>query len=193
MSRHGSEEKVSVYRIGRTVYFFDDINSSTVCEAIKLIDEIQTESLKKPIEFVINSGGGTCYDGLALYDKLRSSECNILMVGTGIVGSMALIVYLAGDNRILTENTRLLNHQMSSGEEGMRLNDLAIDYKETAALDEIMMGIISERTGISMNKLKKEVLPGDKWISAEEAVEEGYAHELIHNKRTRRRRKSTKK
>lgn len=193
MSRNISEEKLSIYRVGRTIFFFDEINNSTTCEAIRLINELHVENSKKPIEFVINSGGGTCYDGLALYDKLRSCECEILMIGTGVVGSMALMIYLAGDQRKLTENTRLLNHQMTSGEEGVRVTDMAIDFKETSALDNIMLEIISERTGITVSKLRKDITNGDKWISAEEAVDEGYAHELIINKRTRRRRKKKEK
>lgn len=187
MSIH--EERILVHRVDRTIFFFDEVGPDSVLEAIKLLQDIQTENSKKPIEFIINSGGGLCYDGLALYDKLRQSTCEILMVGTGIVGSMALIVFLAGDKRQVTENTTLLNHQMTGGEEGLKVADMKIDYEETKRLDYYMNCIIAERTGQKLSKLEKDVKIGDRWITAEQAVEDGFADGIIPNKRTRRRRK----
>ena len=190
MAKLSAEDRALVYRKGRTIYFFDDIEASSVCEAIKLIQDITIESpkSKQPIEFIINSEGGNCYDGLALYDALRQSDYEIVTIGTGIVASMALIIFLAGDQRLVTENTRLMNHQMSTGVEG-KVTDVGIDYNEAKALDEVMNEIISERTGITLHKLKKEIRIGDRWFTAEQAADEGYADEVIQNKHPRRRRK----
>lgn len=181
--------KSLVYRIGRKIYFYDDVDAGSVCQAIKYIDEIEKES-KKPIEFEIMSYGGSCYDGLALYDRIRRSQCEIFTIATGMVGSMAVIVYLAGDYRYITENCTILNHQSSDAIEG-KASDLKINVEETIKLEELMVDIIAERTGLLAKKIKAEIKIGDDYIRPEQAIEDGFAHELIANKRSRRRRKRT--
>ena len=111
-NRFDERDRTLVFCEGRTIYFFDEINESSACEAIRIIDKLEYDN-KKDIRIVINSGGGNCYDGLALYDRIRQSGCNILTLGTGLVVSMALIIFLAGDERELTENARLLVHQIT--------------------------------------------------------------------------------
>lgn len=182
------ELKCNVYRKGRTIYFFDELSNGSVCEAIKLIQELEEESVKKPIQLIINSDGGSIYDGFALYDKLRNLQCHLSVIGTGVIASMAVVVYLAGEDRYLTENTRLMTHQGETEIEG-RTIDIQVEAQEMKIIEENCASIIAERTGQSLNKVKNEIKIADRWISAEQAVDEGYAHEIIRNKRTRRRRK----
>lgn len=182
------EEKSLVYRLNRTIFFFDEVRSESVLEAIKLLNEIDTEKNNKPIEFVINSEGGSCADGLALYDRLRHANSPIVTIGTGMVASIALLVYLAGDERLLTENVRLLNHQAYAETYG-KTSDIEINYKEIKYLEDTINSLISDRTGNSLSKIQREIKIGDRWFGAEQAIEEGYAHQIIKNKRTRKRRK----
>ena len=184
------EDNVVVFREGRTIYFFDEIDEESVCEAIKFLDKIEEESSKKEITIKLNSSGGSCYDGLALYDRIRQSPCNIVIIGSGLIASMGLIIFLAGDERRLSENARLLNHQMSIEDFSGRDTALKIEHQEVHKLDVIMTEIISERTGQSIKKLNNETLPGDKWFGSEYAVDNGYAHEIIKNTRTYRKKKS---
>ena len=188
--RDTNEDTVVVYRKGRTIYFFDEVDDESVCEAIKFIDEIEEESTKKDITIKINSGGGGCYDGLALYDRIRQSPCNIIMIGSGLIGSMGLIIFLAGDERMISENARLLNHQVSIEEFSGRNIDFKLEQKELDTLNSINAEIVSERTGQSIKKLNNETLPGDKFMGAQFAVENGYADEIIKNTRTYRRKKN---
>ena len=187
--RSDNEDTVVVFRKGRTIYFFDEVDDESVCEAIKFLDELEEESSKKEITIKINSGGGGCYDGLALYDRIRQSPCQILMIGSGLIGSMGLIIFLAGDERRISENARLLNHQVSIEEFSGRNWAFKLEQKELDTLNNINAEIISERTGQSIKKLASEILPGDKFMGAQYAVENGYADEIIKTPRTYRRKK----
>jgi ATP-dependent Clp protease protease subunit len=184
------DRRILVSRMGRTIYFFDEINSDSVCETIKLLHQIETEAKNKPIEIVISSVGGDVYDGLGLYDKIRQSQCEIITVGTGLVASMAVIIYLAGDRRSITENTRFMVHQAKGWAEG-KPTELIVDAKEIGNLEEITLDIVAERTGQSIKKLRNEIKVSNKYLTAEQCIDEGYAHELIINKRTRRRKKTS--
>lgn len=186
--RSEDRDKTLVSVQGRTIYFFDEVDEDSVCEAIKIMDKLEKEN-KKEITIVINSVGGSCYDGLALYDKIRQSDCNIVTRGTGLVASMALILFLAGDEREITENTRLLSHQIAVTDFSGRAEDFRLEQKEIDYLNESLTRIISERTGQSEGKIRKDQKPGDYWISSERALDEGYTHSVIKNKRTYRRKK----
>lgn len=183
-------ERPTVYKTGRTIYFYDEVNNKTVCEASKFIDELESEN-DKEIELIINSNGGSIYDGLALYDRIRSSACQINTVGTGFVASMGLIVFLAGDHRTLTETAMLLNHQGSSQFEG-NTGDFKIEAKEMTRLEDLTVQIIAERTGLAPKVIKKDIKIGDDYISPELAVTKGFAHAIIVNKREPLKKQKTK-
>jgi len=183
------EFKSNVYRVGRTIYFFDSIDEDSVCDTIRILDAMESESNKKEIYIILSSGGGNAYDGLALYDRIRQSECQIIIVGTGMVASMGLIIFLAGDERRITENTRLLNHQVSADDFGGRTSDFKIESKEFEELQSILTDIVAERTGETVKQITRDIALGDKWISAAYALEHGYADFLIKNTRTYRKKK----
>jgi ATP-dependent Clp protease protease subunit len=188
--RSEDRDKTLVFCEGRTIYFFDEVDGDSVCEAIRLLDKLEAAAGKKDITLVINSGGGGCYDGLALYDRIRQSACNIKTRGTGLVASMGLVIFLAGDEREITENTRLLSHQISVSDFSGRAEDFRIEQKEIDALNNALTSIISERTGQTEKKIKADQRTGDYWISVELAKEEGYTDTVIKNVRRRRRKKA---
>lgn len=172
-----SESKVNVYKVGNVIYFFDEINPQTVCEAIRFIDSLEVNNEKK-ITIILNSHGGEEYSGLALYDRIRSTTCHVTIIGTGFVASMGLIVYLAGDKRLATKNTRFLNHQGST-EIGGKASDIKIESKEIEAMEDICNNLIAERTNQDPKKLKQSIKVGNKYIDVAEALNTGITHEVI--------------
>lgn len=168
----------SIYRQGRSLYFFDEINNYTVAEALRLLQTMVCEAPKKPVQIILNTPGGSVYDGLAFYDYLRYLSCPLMIIGTGLVASMGVIIILAGDKRCVTKNTRLMSHQISTQVQG-KVSDVKIDYDETKELEKICDGIIAERTGQSLKVIQFELKKGDKYFGAEEALKRGYIQKII--------------
>lgn len=180
MTKHeeiNQDNRTNVYYQDRTIYFFDEVNNATVCEAIRYIDLLEKRS-KKPIEIILNSGGGSCYEGLALYDRIRFSKCDICIIATGITASMGFIIFLAGKYRYLMPNTILMSHQISSNPEG-KLGDLKIEMEEIKRLEKQCNIIISERTGLSIKTIEKQHSKGDYYITPETALKDGIAHKIL--------------
>jgi len=181
MPRREDDEQMchpNVYVLNRTLYFFDDVSSSSVCEAIRWLDALENQSKKKPIEIIICSGGGECYAGLALYDRIRRLKCSNCIVGTGIVASMAFVIFLAGEQRYLMPNCISMNHQIASNQGG-RLEDLKIEVEECKRIEKMILKIISERTGQSVKAIEKSISKGSDYITPERAIKEGIAHKII--------------
>jgi ATP-dependent Clp protease, protease subunit len=170
--------RVLVYCIERRIYMFDEICDASVCEMIKILDVLELQNPKKPIEILLSTPGGDVYSGLALYDRIRYSKCKICIVGTSLVASMGVLILLAGTERYMTKTARLMTHQISTTMQG-KLTDVKIDYDELKKVDKLCNTIVAERTGQSIKKVENEIKGGDKYISVEEALKTGYIHKII--------------
>ncbi len=62
------------------------------------------------VKIRINSPGGSVFEGLAIYNILLGSSKKIITQVDGIAASIASIIYLAGQERIMAENSYLLMH-----------------------------------------------------------------------------------
>lgn len=171
--------RLSVFAVGRTIYFFDEVSSSTVGEAFKLMNLLENINSKTPINFFINSTGGDVYSGLALFDRLKSSPCKITTIGTGFVASMGFMIFLAGDRRLITPTTMLLNHQNWMNLSG-RTEDFKIEAEELTRLEKLCIDLVCEATGLTPAKIKQDIKRGDKYITPEEAITMNYAHSVVN-------------
>ena len=73
--------------------------------------------INKPISVYISSPGGCVTSALSIYDSIKSCSCPIVTIGIGRVMSAGILLLASGQKgmRFVTENTRLLMHQISSG------------------------------------------------------------------------------
>lgn len=123
-----------------------------------------------PITIYFNSGGGSVYEGCAIYDILRDSQSPIVMIASGKIASMGIVIFLAGTIRMAFPNTRFMIHSVSH-ETGGTLKDTLIDVNEAKTLNDKMFSIIAERTKIS----KKSLLASthDIWFDVTKATKWG--------------------
>lgn len=67
----------------------------------------------KEITILFSSGGGSVDDGIALYTYIQSLPAKVTMHAVGIVGSIAIPVFLAAQNRIASNNSRFFFHDFT--------------------------------------------------------------------------------
>lgn len=81
-------------------------------EALALFVEAlhKADSGRGPIIVQISSAGGIVGVGTAMYELLRTTTNQVITIGAGEVCSMAVLVLMAGDYRILTRGTTVLLH-----------------------------------------------------------------------------------
>ena len=79
----------------------------------KFSEELRAFEKAKATEvFVeISSGGGTAYDALAFYSRMRLSPCHITVLVVGLVASAAVLVLAAGDKRLMTKESWVMVHE----------------------------------------------------------------------------------
>lgn len=131
----------------------------------------------KPIRLYIFSPGGSVFHGLALYDTLRTlSEDGheITTVIRGYAGSMASVIFLAGDERLIGAESLIHQHEPSAGVSG-RASEMADGSAFVTRLYDKMARIYEARTNLTVRRFKTLTTKKEWWTDASEALELGIA------------------
>jgi ATP-dependent protease ClpP protease subunit len=168
----------------RRIYFGDidydegsDVGFSSIEMAIRSIDKM-LDLNNKPIELHMNSFGGSAYDMLALYDKIRESPCKFLFYGRGAIMSAATFIMCICDERYLSEHTTVMVHEGWTETYG-NCTDVKIDQEESDRLNRKLYEIYSKNSKMTDPKFWERVCQRDLYMEADEAVELGLADKII--------------
>jgi ATP-dependent Clp protease protease subunit len=99
----------------------------------------------------------------------------------GAVMSAAFLIFAAADKgqRYASKNTSFMCHQFSSGMDA-KYHDLKAEMKETELLNEKMINILKESTGLAPSVIKKKLLSAsDVYLTAQEVVALGVADHIL--------------
>ena len=161
-----------------------------ICEenkkAIKTICEENTNNneIKIPeVNIYLNSSGGFCYEGFAIYDALQrlNKHCKVNIIVTGTCMSMAIPVILSVplEQRKCTKYTTFMIHQCSSFVSG-KTSELEDEAKECKRLTDWVYDIIKDNTAITKDELNDNYDKRKDWIiDAEQAVENKIVSEIL--------------
>lgn len=137
---------------------------------------------KKTITITIYSLGGDSTCGLAIYNIIRSSGLPIQTIALGFVASAGLIIFLAGRERLIYEDAILLLHKSKPVlRESSSSLETKISLGQLGVIEKKYRSIVLENSALSARQLD-ELERGEKYITAQKAVELGLAHKIIENR-----------
>jgi len=139
------------------------------------------ESDVTDIHVYINSGGGSVIEGWAIYDKLKTSGKKITTIGEGMVGSIATIIFMAGDYRKLHENSRFFIHNpywQPDSPTPMEADDLISLGESLQAEQKKILDFYSNQTGKAVEDLEP-LMQKATDLTSTQAIELGFANEII--------------
>jgi ATP-dependent Clp endopeptidase proteolytic subunit ClpP len=153
------------------VVIYDEIGWFGV-SAQDFIRELRDITTNK-ITLRVNSPGGEVFDGIAIYNLLRSHPAHVTAYVDGIAASIASVIALAGDEIIMQPHSQMMIHNPW----GMCIGD-ASDMADMAArlskhADDIA-AVYAARAGGTVAAWR-ERMADETWFSAEETVEAGLA------------------
>lgn len=136
----------------------------------------------KLIELSINSPGGNCLEGLAIYDRLRSLEGHTIKAEViGECSSMASVVLMAASVRRMHPNARICIHKPRFSDfylPTMTEDEAKRAYEDLHAETERLKKIYLDRTSYTEEELDK-LMGEDRYMTAEEALQHGVITEII--------------
>lgn len=125
----------------------------------------------------INSPGGDMFEGLAIYNLLRSHSGKVTVNILGIAASAASIIAMAGDEVQMGRGAFLMIHNCWAVGVGNR-HDFAKLANDLAPFDTSMADIYVARSGQS-NEVVSQMMDDETYIGASEAIEKGFADNLL--------------
>lgn len=128
------------------------------------------------ITLAVNSPGGSLFDGLAIYTALASSGKNITAKVMGLAASAASLVLMAAKRIEMPKNTHLMVHKAGNVVAG-NADDLRAMAEVLDSLDKSIAATYAARTGKPVEDIMALLDQGDTWLTADEAVEMGFADE----------------
>ena len=165
------------------LYIFGDITGYPWDEkdkdAYSIVKELTGLSAKE-VNVHINSYGGDVAEGLAIYNTLKNSGKKVTTYCDGFACSAASVIFMAGDERLMNEASLLMIHNAWTYASG----DANAFRKQAEDLDKITQRSVNaylERAGISEKELK-DLMDQETWITAEEAVNWGFATGTVKSK-----------
>lgn len=177
----------------RRIVISGNIREDTAAQFLEQITALECSDITKPISIYIDTYGGSLDSALCMYDAMKSCCCPIVTVGIGKVMSAGVLLLAAGNkgNRFITQNTRVMVHEVSSGVIGP-LSEMEVSVAEARKMQELYVELLSYDTGKGIDKIKAD-LKKTTYISAEEAIKYGIADKLVPTKGSKSCKKSTKK
>lgn len=164
----------------REIQLTGDIAQESVNSVVMQLRLLQAQDPKAEITIYINSPGGSVPDGLALVDVMGALSCPIKTVCLGTAASMAALVFASGNERHITEHSRVMVHDplLSGGVGGpaLKVDALAKDLMHTR---EVTAKILAERTGHTLEEVYEKTAQ-DTYFDAQEALDWGLADRIIH-------------
>jgi len=167
------EKGLSDYGI---IYLSGVINEGTAESVCKEIIEYNIKGNINQVQMVINSPGGTCTAGFSIIDIMEWSNIPIYTTGIGIIASMGLLIFMAGEkgHRVITPRTSILSHRFSAMNMGNHSQLIAGRREEDMLHERILNHYMTYSNIKDRKELEKYLLRDvDTWLSAEEAVQLG--------------------
>ena len=156
----------------------DDEIANKLCAQILLLS---AEDPTRDINLYINSPGGSVTAGMAIYDTMKYSPCDIATYGMGLAASMGQFLLSGGTKgkRYALPHARIMMHQPSAGVGGTAA-DIAIQAEQFAQTKREMAKLIAEHTGQTFEQITKDS-DRDRWFTAQEAKEYGIVDHVIEH------------
>lgn len=160
----------------RQLFLFDIVSDTS---AKKLITEMMTLNLinNKSITLYINSPGGSVSDGFSVIDTMNKIKSPITTVIMGEACSMAGVISIAGNKRLMTYHSVWMAHDMTSGswDYVTKMFDRT-DYLKD--LQNKLFRFIKEHTKLSKIELQKAKY-GELWFASKECLRKGVIDKII--------------
>lgn len=165
-----SADAAELFIYGEIGGWWDGPTTEDIVKEITALDASQ-------IVVRINSPGGSVFDGVAIYNALAQHSAEIVVKIEGVAASIASVIAMAGDKIMIGEAANIMIHKPWS----FVVGDAAAMRKEAEVLDTLEGGLIdiyAARTGIDTKHLS-DWIGQETWFRGAQAVEEGFADEVI--------------
>ena len=163
----------------RKIFLSEAVDSASMDRFIKQLLFLN-DTADQPITVYINSPGGEVNSGLAAFNLIEMLQAPVTTFCLGEAASMAAILFLAGKERIMLPDSKIMIHDPSPGGgslQGMKPDEMEEHLSSLKKTRDRLCDIIAEKSGKSREEIMAKTCK-DSWFTAEEAIEFGLATKI---------------
>lgn len=137
---------------------------------------------KKPINFYINSPGGSVTAGLGILDTMNLISAPVHTLCIGQACSMGCFLLAAGEKgfRMATPNATIMAHQVLGGAKG-QATDILIQNAEMQRLKKLLTESMADNCGMPHEQMY-ELCERDHFMDPQRALELGFIDTIVGQK-----------
>lgn len=169
------------------IFFYADIDRSEVMKLNKELRRLDTQHIADqqneghekltPIYLHVQSYGGSVFAGFSAMDNILACRCPVTTIVDGIAASAATFLTIVGKQRLISQHSWMLIHQISSGMWG-KFSEFQDEMKNLERLMALIRGIMLERTRIPAGKLD-EIMKHDLYLDAKTCLRYGMVDKIV--------------
>ncbi len=149
---------------------WDDVDAKSFFRELKSLGDVREITVR------INSPGGDVFTAQAIYNQLKTHPAKVTVYIDGLAASAASLIAMAGDWVVMPANALMMIHNPQTLAWG-DANDLQKGIEVLEKVKETMLEVYQAKTGLDKETLL-ELIDDETWLTAEEAVEWGFADEV---------------
>ena len=155
--------------VAQTSIFADEtINSRDIAEALDDVD--------KDVLIRLNSPGGDAFQGIEIYNYLKSHLSHITVEVTALAASAASIIAMAADELVMSKGASLMIHEAATIAIGNKA-DVKKTLNALETVDASILEIYKDKTGLGDKEIEQ-LMTAETWFTAKDAVDKGFADKL---------------
>lgn len=135
----------------------------------KQINELDVDT----INVHISSYGGEVAEGLAIYNSLKQHKASVKTYCDGFACSIASVIFMAGDERVMSNASLLMIHNPWTYTEG-NAQELRKTADDLDKMSQASVNAYLEYVNLEENEVKK-LLNDETWLTPQEALNYGFA------------------
>lgn len=164
-----------------TINIYGDITSWAWEElgevsAVNLSKQLEALGDVEKIDVYINSYGGEVAEGLAIYNALRRHKAKVTTYCDGFACSIASVIFMAGDKRVMNESSLLMIHNAWTYAMG-NAEELRKQAEDLEKITQASVEAYKSHSVLSEEEIKA-LMDNETWILPTEALEYGFATKI---------------
>lgn len=165
--------------LDRIIFLGTEVNDTVANLLIAQLLFLESNDPEKPINFYINSPGGSVSAGLGIYDVMKYVRCDVATYCVGMAASMGAFLLSAGTKgmRYALPNARIMIHQPLGGARG-QASDIEIQANEIIYLKKRLNGLLADHTGRPVAQIEEDT-DRDRYLSSDDAVAYGLIDKVV--------------
>ena len=165
----------------RKIFLWGEVSDKSAKDITEKLLYLELEAPGEPIQFYINTPGGSITAGMAIYDTMQLISSPISVIVTGMAASMGSILLCGAPkgSRYVYPHSRVMIHQpLIAGRMVGPAADIHIQAIEMERIRDELNSILANATGQSIDKIQKDT-DRDFYMTAKQALEYGIADKIV--------------